>query len=42
VAFVLLGDYLRFADRVVDEHPGGRLVEARRGDEVLFTAYVLP
>ena len=41
VAFVMLGDYLPDFDRIVLEHPGGTVVESRRGEDVLFLAYVV-
>ena len=41
VAFVFLGTYVDDVDKVREQHPGGTETEARRGDDVLFRAYVL-
>ena len=41
VAFVLLDAYLEEIDRIMREHPGGAFAETKRGDQVLFRAYVV-
>lgn len=41
VAFVLLGAYLGTIDRIERDYPGGRRIESRRGEELLFVAYVV-
>jgi len=41
VAFVMLGEYEPEMEIVRHAHPGGKTVESRRGEEVLFRAYVV-